>query len=57
MPSHTVRARAARGLPGLAFLLPAFILFIIFVVYPIVYNIQASTLEWDGVNPALRGSW
>lgn len=51
MPSHTVRARAARGLPGLAFLLPAFILFIIFVVYPIVYNIQASTLEWDGVNP------
>lgn len=37
-------------LSGLAFLLPTLILFGTFVVYPIVYNIQASTLDWDGVN-------
>ncbi|MFT3887767.1 MAG: sugar ABC transporter permease [Arachnia sp.] len=37
-------------LVGLAFLLPALLLFAVFVVYPIVYNVQASTLDWDGVN-------
>lgn len=35
---------------GLAFLAPAIVLFLAFVVYPIVYNVQASTLDWDGVN-------
>lgn len=35
---------------GLLFLLPALALFAVFVVYPIVYNVQASTLVWDGVN-------
>ena len=34
-----------------SFLIPALLLFAIFVVYPIVYNVQASTLKWDGVNP------
>ncbi|MBM2620635.1 sugar ABC transporter permease [Actinoplanes sp. LDG1-06] len=37
-------------LPGTLFLLPTFALFALFVVYPIVYNVQASTLDWDGVN-------
>ncbi|WP_214106036.1 carbohydrate ABC transporter permease [Acrocarpospora catenulata] len=37
-------------LAGTMFLLPAFLLFVLFVVYPIVYNVQASTLDWDGVN-------
>lgn len=37
-------------LVGLAFLVPALLLFAVFVVYPIVYNVQASTLKWDGVN-------
>lgn len=37
-------------LTGLAFLLPAILLFLTFVVYPIFYNLQASTLNWDGVN-------
>lgn len=50
MTALTVRARLTRNLPGLAFLVPALALFVVFVVYPIVYNIQASTLEWDGVN-------
>ncbi|PKW26750.1 carbohydrate ABC transporter permease [Phycicoccus duodecadis] len=36
---------------GLLFLLPALSLFAVFVVYPIVYNVQASTLKWDGINP------
>ena len=42
--------RASSSLTGLMFLLPAIALFIVFVVYPIVYNVQASTLVWDGVN-------
>lgn len=37
-------------LVSLAFVLPSFLLFVVFVVYPIVYNFQASTLRWDGVN-------
>lgn len=36
---------------GLLFLLPAIVLFAAFVIYPIIYNFQASTLNWDGVNP------
>lgn len=42
--------RLRQGLPGLAFLAPALALFLVFVLYPIVYNVQASTLDWDGVN-------
>ncbi|MGO1629212.1 MAG: carbohydrate ABC transporter permease, partial [Microbacterium sp.] len=37
-------------LVGIAFLVPTLVLFAVFVAYPIVYNFQASTLEWDGVN-------
>jgi raffinose/stachyose/melibiose transport system permease protein len=44
-------AHRRERLTGLAFLGPALILFAVFVVYPIVYNLQASTLNWDGVNP------
>lgn len=32
------------------FLLPAAILFLMFVAYPIIYNVQASGLRWDGIN-------
>lgn len=32
------------------FLLPAAILFSVFVAYPIIYNLQASMMHWDGVN-------
>lgn len=32
------------------FLLPAAILFCVFVAYPIIYNLQASMMHWDGVN-------
>lgn len=33
------------------FVLPALAIFGTFVVYPIIYNVQASTLQWDGINP------
>ncbi|GHF22916.1 carbohydrate ABC transporter permease [Pseudolysinimonas yzui] len=46
-----MRTKLRQNTTGLLFLLPALTLFAVFVVYPIVYNIQASTLEWDGVNP------
>lgn len=35
---------------ALGFILPTIVLFGVFVVYPIVFNFQASTLDWDGVN-------
>lgn len=36
---------------GWVYVLPAMALFAIFVLYPIVYNVQASFLDWDGINP------
>lgn len=45
-----MRTRLTSSLTGIAFLAPALVLFAVFVVYPIVYNVQASTLDWDGVN-------
>lgn len=46
-----MKHRRRERLTGLLFLTPALVLFAVFVVYPIVYNFQASTLRWDGVNP------
>ncbi|MDO5746060.1 MAG: sugar ABC transporter permease [Actinomycetaceae bacterium] len=45
--SKTSDARSA-----IWFLLPTIILFLVFIAYPIIYNIQASTMHWDGVNEA-----
>ncbi len=45
-----MRIRWTEKAVGLAFLVPAMALFLLFVVYPIIYNFQASTLRWDGVN-------
>lgn len=45
-----MRTKLRQSTTGLLFLLPALVLFAVFVVYPIVYNVQASTLDWDGVN-------
>jgi raffinose/stachyose/melibiose transport system permease protein len=41
---------AGERLVGVAFLLPTLLLFAVFVLYPIVFDVQASTLRWDGVN-------
>ena len=38
--------------PGTAFVVPSLLLFLVFVLYPILYNMQASVLDWDGINPA-----
>jgi len=45
-----MKALTRERLTGIGFLAPTILLFCTFVVYPIVYNIQASTLDWDGVN-------
>ncbi len=46
-----MRLRLLRDrLGSLAFVLPAFVLFAVFVAYPIFYNFQASTLDWDGAS-------
>ncbi|GGL30225.1 sugar ABC transporter permease [Phycicoccus endophyticus] len=45
-----MRYRRQEAGTALLFLAPALVLFAAFVVYPIVYNVQASTLRWDGVN-------
>jgi raffinose/stachyose/melibiose transport system permease protein len=47
-------AVAIRNQQNLLFLLPAMALFAVFVLYPIVYSVQASLLEWDGIN---AGRW
>jgi raffinose/stachyose/melibiose transport system permease protein len=47
-----MRTKVKSWLPGVTFLLPALVLFLVFVVYPIIYNVQASTVQWDGANAA-----
>jgi raffinose/stachyose/melibiose transport system permease protein len=44
-----VTTAARDRLWSLLFLLPTLALFGVFVVYPIVFNVQASLLEWNGV--------
>jgi multiple sugar transport system permease protein/raffinose/stachyose/melibiose transport system permease protein len=39
---------------GLLFILPALLFFALFVLYPIVYIVRASLLEWDGLS---TGTW
>lgn len=36
------------------FLLPAFILFCLFVLYPLFYNFQIGFFKWDGINPQMQ---
>ncbi len=46
--------RARQRQEGLLFILPALLLFAVFVVYPIVYIGRASLLDWDGIS---AGTW
>lgn len=48
-----MKSQIRSSLPGLLFLAPAIALFALFVVYPIVYNMQSSLLDWDGVNTGI----
>jgi len=36
------------------FLLPALILFGLFVIYPLVYNFRISLYKWDGISPEMK---
>lgn len=48
----TIATRAwHRRQEGLLFILPALLLFVIFVVYPIAYIARASLLDWTGLGP------
>ena len=38
---------------GLFFMAPAMLLFLVFVLYPILYIFNASLYDWDGINQAL----
>jgi raffinose/stachyose/melibiose transport system permease protein len=46
---HAIRDR----LSSLAFVIPALALFAVFVAYPIFYNFQASTLDWNGASEGI----
>jgi multiple sugar transport system permease protein/raffinose/stachyose/melibiose transport system permease protein len=51
MPRSGGITAAVKSQGGLLFLAPAMALFALFVIYPIAYSIQASFLDWDGINP------
>jgi raffinose/stachyose/melibiose transport system permease protein len=44
------RQRSLTSQEGLVFILPTLLLFVVFVLYPIFYIFQASTLEWSGIS-------
>lgn len=50
--SPTPRHRKRAGLFIILFLLPALVLFLLFVVYPIFRSIYFSTFDWNGLGPA-----
>ncbi len=48
MATRTVKKHTDKS--AYLFILPAAILFLTFVAYPIIFNGQASLLDWDGIN-------
>ena len=54
VPIVTTSRRVPRHQEGFLFILPALILFALFVVYPIVYIARASLQNWDGLS---AGTW
>lgn len=42
--------RALRTLTNFLYILPALLLFVIFVLYPVIYIVQASLLDWNGIS-------
>lgn len=45
-------SRRAERATGLAFMLPAFVLFGVFIGYPIVHTVVISFQRWDAISPA-----
>ena len=54
LPKETRTSRRIQGnLTIVLFLLPSFVLFIVFVIYPIVQSIYYSLFNWKGLGPAI----
>jgi raffinose/stachyose/melibiose transport system permease protein len=50
-PPKRVRSkRTLRSLTNFLYIVPALVLFLVFVLYPIIYILQASMLEWNGIS-------
>jgi len=52
--SYGYTRKAQDTLTIILFLLPAFVLFLIFLVYPIVRAVYYSTFDWNGLGPAVK---
>jgi raffinose/stachyose/melibiose transport system permease protein len=50
--SPTLRAARRAGLPAL-FLLPSFLLYVVFALIPITETVRISFYKWDGFSPAM----
>lgn len=48
-PTRNRFKRALRSLTDFLYIVPALALFIVFVLYPIFYIVQASLLDWNGI--------
>jgi len=54
LPQETRTSRRIQGnLTIVLFLLPSFVLFVVFVIYPIVQSIYYSLFNWKGLGPAI----
>lgn len=42
--------RALRSFASFLYVVPALVLFFVFVLYPIIYIVQASLLQWNGIS-------
>ena len=47
------RRRWGRGVTGLLFVLPAFLVYAMFVLWPLVGTLRLSLFEWNGVSPSM----
>ncbi|MCL2034530.1 MAG: sugar ABC transporter permease [Oscillospiraceae bacterium] len=43
-----------RTIAGYMFISPLFLLFAIFIIYPIIFNIYVSFFEWNGIRPEMN---
>lgn len=51
---HRTPRKTEDNLTVIFFLLPSFVLFVIFVIYPIFRSIYFSTFNWNGLGPAVN---
>jgi raffinose/stachyose/melibiose transport system permease protein len=51
-PVHGSRRAGARRWSGLLWVAPAFLMYAVFVLYPMFQSVQFSFYNWDGIGPA-----